>query len=61
MTIDVKGILRVGTAAQAAALAAHNLKGLKSKKPSKDLIKKGVTNIVGIEIIKKQSQLIGGL
>ena len=60
MAIDVKPILRAGVAAQAATLALQNVRVLKNKKPSsRRLLKAGVTNIVGIPLLRIQSQLIG--
>lgn len=61
MTIDVKGILNAGVAAQSATLAVHNLKGLKKKQTPKSIIKKGVTNLVGIPLIQAQSKIIGAI
>lgn len=62
VAIDVKGILNVGVAAQAVALAGHNLKLVtKKKKTTKDFLKVGITNIVGVPLLQTQSQLIGKL
>lgn len=64
MVIDIKPLLRVGLAAQSAALAVENIKLLrkqKNKDNSKRLIKTGVTNIVGISLIRAQGGLIEGL
>lgn len=59
--IAVQSILRAGVAVQAAGLALNNL-GLDTKKPStKSIVKKGVTNLIGIPLLQTQSQLIGGL
>jgi len=55
-------ILRVGLAAQAAGLAFKNVEFVKKKKKStKDLLGLGVTNIVGISLLRTQGQLIGQL
>ena len=63
MAIDVKPILNAGLAAQSAALAGSNLKLIKKKKKvgTKGIVKAGVTNIAGIELIRLQGGLIGGL
>ncbi len=62
MAIDVKPILQAGVAAQAAALALQNVRLFKKGKPSaKRLVKAGVTNIVGISLLRTQSQLIGSI
>jgi len=62
MAIDIKGILRAGTAAQAGALALHNVRLAKSKQiTSKKLVKTATTNIVGIPLLRAQSQLIGDI
>jgi hypothetical protein len=69
-------ILRAGLAAQSATLALSNLEGMnkpinfskkkKLKRPVKSgkpagIVKKGVTNIVGISLIRAQAGLISGL
>jgi hypothetical protein len=59
MALDIKNILRAGTAIQAAGLLGENIKATRRKK--KRLVKLAVTNIVGISLLKTQSQLIGGL
>lgn len=62
MAIDIKPILGIGLAGQSMALANQNLKLVKKKKiKPKDLIKAGTTNIVGVNLIKAQAEIIGGL
>ena len=47
---------------QSAALVSHNLKVLKKKKKkAKDLVELGVTNIVGVSLIKKNADIIAGM
>ena len=57
-----KDILKLVPTLQAASLAKHNadVAMKKSKKPG-DMVGLGVTNIVGIEMIKLESGLIGAL
>lgn len=58
----VQEILRSGIAIQAAGLSGENMKLLKKKKiTSKRLVKTGIKNIVGIEMLKLQSQVVGGM
>ena len=59
MVIDVKPLLRVGVAAQTVALLGENVKAARSRKPK--LVKTAVGNIVGIELLRVQSGLIGGI
>lgn len=62
MAIDVTGILNAGLAAQSAALAVDNLGLIKKKKiSSKDFLKQGVKNIVGISLIRSQGNIIQSL
>lgn len=62
MAIDLKSILRAGTAAQATALASHNIKlAMSKKKTPRRFIKTATTNIVGIPLLQTQSQLIGAI
>lgn len=59
--VDVKPILRLAPALQAAALAKHNLKlATKKKVKSKDLFNAGATTIVGAALIKAESDWIEG-
>jgi len=66
MVIDVKPILQTGLAAQSLALAGKNIelvrngKGRKRITPRK-LVRTGVTNIVGIPLIRTQAGLIAGI
>jgi len=49
-------------AIQATHLAGKNLEVIKQKKTgTKDILKLGVTNIVGTSLIQKEAQLIGSL
>jgi len=58
--VHIQSILQAGVAVQTAALLGENVK--LAKNPStKNLIKTGVTNIVGIPLLTAQSRLIGGL
>jgi len=54
-----KTIIGIVPTIQAAALAQDNAKMLKKKK--KNLMKQGVKNIVGVNLIKIQSDMIAGL
>jgi len=47
---------------QSVALVSHNLKVLKKKKKkAKDMIELGVTNIVGVSLIKANADIIAGM
>jgi len=46
---------------QAASLVAENVKVAKKKPKTKDMVNLGLKNIVGIEVIKIESNLIAGL
>lgn len=57
-----KAIMNIIPTLQATALASKNIGVIKKKKKkSKDLVKLGVTNIIGTSLIKTQAQLIGSL
>lgn len=57
--MNYKNILKTVPIIQSAALASENAKLLSKKKvKSKDLVKSGVKNIVGIELIKLEAGLI---
>lgn len=57
--MTVKNIMSLIPTLQATALVGENIKETKKKKPKKkSLVKLGVGNIVGIELIKLQSGLI---
>lgn len=57
-----RAILRAGVAVQSAALLGENVKLAKKKKKSAtDFVKMGTTNIVGTELLRNQSQIIGTL
>jgi len=57
-----QNILRVGVIAQAGALAKSNLNALNKKKvKTKDILDTGIKNIVGINLLKVQSDIIAGL
>jgi len=62
MSDSLKSILNIGQMAQAAGLAGSNI-GLAKKKniTSKDMLKQGVTNIVGTRLIGAQADIIGSL
>ena len=52
-------LLKLAQTGQTLALTGYNLKTVKKKKvKAKDLVKLGVTNIVGIELIKETGKLI---
>ena len=58
----IKSILNIAPTLQAAALAGHTAKFAQKKdKTVKDFLEVGTKNIVGIELIKLESGLIGGL
>jgi len=60
--MDIKNIANLIPLAQAATLVNENVKVLNKKKVnSKDMLKLGVTNIVGTSIIKMESDFIGSL
>jgi len=46
---------------QAATLVNENIKATKKKSGTKDIIRLGLKNIVGINVIKLESGLIAGL
>lgn len=46
---------------QSASLVSHNLKSMKKKQSTKDMIDLGVTNIVGTSMIKINADLIAGM
>jgi len=54
----VKSLIDLSLASQSFSLARQNLK---KSKGSKGIIKKGITNIVGISLIKTQGKLTSGL
>ncbi len=58
----VKSILNLGLAAQSLALVGENVKLVKKKKvKTKDIVKTGVTNIVGISLLRSQAGIIQSL
>jgi len=58
----IQDILNVGVTAQAGALAGSNVKMLKkSKITTKDMVKTSIRNIVGINLLRAQGNVIGGL
>ena len=63
--MSVQNILRATQAIQATGLAGHNLKlvkkASKGKAKAKDFVGMGVTNFVGIELLKAQGKLIEGI
>lgn len=52
--MDIKSITNLITTAQGASLVSHNLRSLKKKK--KNMLKMGVDNIVGVNLIKATAQ-----
>ena len=62
MMTAVKSLAKLAQTGQALALAGENLKLVKKKKKkSKDFLKTGVKNIVGIKLISETGKLISGL
>ena len=61
--MSVKDIAGLIPTMSSVALVSDNLKTVSKKKPlkTKDMVNMGVKNIVGVEMIKLQSQLVGGL
>ena len=60
--MTAKNIMKIVPSMQAIALTRENIKLIKKKKiKSKDIIDTGMTNIIGIEFIKLQSQLTSRL
>lgn len=57
----MKNILNLIPTIQAASLATENIKVAKNKPKTKDMVNLGLKNIVGIEVIKIESNLIAGL
>lgn len=68
----IKSLIDAGIAAQSAALLGENYKVAKHslatkkikanhKAETKNLLNLGIKNIVGIELLKTQAQLAGGL
>ena len=55
----VSNLLNLANTVQAANLVGHNYKESKKKKP--DLVKMGVSNIVGVSLIKANADIIGSL
>ncbi|HEX9740624.1 MAG TPA: hypothetical protein VGA29_07600 [Ignavibacteriaceae bacterium] len=56
----IHDILRAGVAVQSTALLGKNVKlAMKKKIRTKDMLKTGMTNIIGIPLLQTQSQLIG--
>lgn len=56
-----KALANLAVDMQSLALVGHNYRIKKKKKKAKDFINTGVTNIVGLEMIKAQSFLTSGL
>lgn len=57
-----KEILRLAPTMQSAALLGYNMKMMKKKKKKVgDFVGMGMTNIVGVEMIKAQSDIIEGM
>lgn len=58
----VGNILSIGRDAQALALLGQSVSlARKKKKKAKDFVKVGVTNIVGLSLLRTQAQLASGL
>ena len=57
-----KDIAKLIPTIQAVGLVNHNLKAVNKKKSStKDILKLGVTNVVGTSLIKLESDFIAGI
>jgi len=62
MMAAVKSLAKLGQTGQALALTGENINFMKKKKKkSKDFIKTGAKNIVGIKLISETGKLISGL
>jgi len=60
--MSYKNIMNLIPTIQSASLVGHNLKTLDKKKmKTKDIVNLGVTNIVGVSLIKAEADLIGDL
>lgn len=60
--MSYKDILKVVPTLQAASLVKHNLEATQKKKlKTNDMVNLGVTNIVGTNLIKIESDFIGRL
>ena len=58
--MTTKDILRLGVDIQALALTGENLKVVKKKQIKvEDIVSTGIKNIVGINLLKTQSDIIG--
>jgi len=58
--MTTKDILRLGVDIQALALTGENLKIVKKKQIKvEDIVSTGIKNIVGINLLKTQSDIIG--
>ena len=60
--MSYKAIAGIIPTMQSVALVSHNLKTVKKKKTSaKDMVGLGVTNVVGVSMIKINADLIAGM
>lgn len=59
--MSYKDIAKLIPTIQAADLVSHNLKKSKKKKKTKDMLEMGMENIVGVNLIKAEAQIVGGL
>ena len=53
-----QNIMKLIPTIQAAGLVGHNLKVVKKKPTAKDMIGLGVTNIVGVSLIKTTADIV---
>ena len=59
--MTIKSIASLANTMQAANLVSHNIKFAKKKSSTKDIVDMGVSNIIGISLIKTTGSLIDGL
>jgi len=59
--MSYKSLLQIVPTIHAASLVEENLKVAKKKPKTKDMIDLGLKNIVGVNLIKIESDLIAGL
>ena len=59
--MTIKSIASLANTMQAANLVSHNIKFAKKKSSAKDIVDMGITNIVGVSLIKTTGSLIHDL
>ncbi|MCD6300573.1 MAG: hypothetical protein J7L82_00700 [Staphylothermus sp.] len=59
--MSYKAIMNIVPVVQSASLLGENIKASKKKKEAGDMMKMGTKNIVGVNLIKINADLIGGL